>query len=305
MMELDQETLKEVSGRQLSLADFDRLARVEDVKTRNKLLKDIGTYNFDNAVARAVREEHRKKVTQEAKKQIKERGFKQLPDTERYSGKYEQIKCINLDNWKPEEGLGLKNAEDVLYLFDNWGSLCFYRKKKKAAPQEKSKAQIAKEKAIADAHAAIKEEEEVAFELRQKFVKSLSLSQKTAPLFLRGAAMGIIASTALYKSADRTALLKLVGVDPDGKWEQVRQDAVSAAARENIEPLIPSIVYAVFQDGKSNGYHSSYKAEWPKYEKNLMLDALYSWLVIMGYEMSDSEKQLQNGTHELFTEAVK
>ena len=32
-----------------------------------------------------------------------------------------------------------------------------------------------------------------------------------------------------------------------------------------------------------------------------MLDALYAWLELMGYEMSDDEKCLQNGTHRLFT----
>lgn len=46
MMELDQEHLKEVSERQISLSDFDRLAQIEDIKTRNKVLKDIGTYNL-------------------------------------------------------------------------------------------------------------------------------------------------------------------------------------------------------------------------------------------------------------------
>lgn len=50
MMELDQDELKEVSSRQISLSDFDRLAQIEDIKTRNKVLKDIGTYNFDGAV---------------------------------------------------------------------------------------------------------------------------------------------------------------------------------------------------------------------------------------------------------------
>ena len=33
-----------------------------------------------------------------------------------------------------------------------------------------------------------------------------------------------------------------------------------------------------------------------------MLDALYAWLQGMGYEMSDGEKALQDGTHELFQE---
>lgn len=302
MMELDQKTLKEVSERQLSLSDFDKLAQVESIKTRNKILQDIGTFNFDNAVTRAIREEHRKKVMPDAKKQAAALGVKQIPDSDRYSVKYEQFKHIDLCSWKPEDGLGVKDTDGVFYSFDNWGNLYFYRKKKKAAPEKKSKAQIAREKAIADAHAAVKEESAIAFELRQKFVQSLSVTHKNSSLFLRGAAIGIVASTVLYKIVDRRALLKLLGVDPDGKWDEVRSDGVRAITSREDDNLTPAIVYASFQDSKSNGYHSAYKDEWPKHNENLMLDALYAWLTLMGYEMSDGEKALQDGTHELFQE---
>lgn len=301
MAELDSDTLKEVSSRQLSLSDFDKLAQVESLKTRNKLLKDIGTYNFDGAVSRAIREEHRKKVLPEAKKQIKDLGLKLIPDSDRYSSKYESVKCINLDNWEPESGFRLGNADGILYYIDNWGTLSFYRKRKRAASEKKSQAQIEEEKAIADAHAAIKEEEEIAFDLRQKFVQNLTVTQKNIGLILRGAAIGIVAAATLYKSADRNALIKMMGVDPDGKWNETRDKTVSAAVSLSGNDLIPTIIYTQFQDSKTNGYHSSYKGDWPKHEKNLMLDALYAWLELMGYEMSDDEKGLQNGTHRLFT----
>ena len=302
MMELDQDELKEVSSRQISLSDFDRLAQIEDIKTRNKVLKEIGTYNFDGAVARAVREEHRKKVTPAAKKQIKELGLKELPDSERYSGKYDSVVSINLDTWDPESGFGLKDTTGVLYNLDHWGNLYFYKKRERAAQKKKSKAEVEREKAIANAHAAIKEETAVAFELRQKFISSISVSQKTLTPLLCGAVIGIVSSTVLYKSADRSSLLKLIGVDPDGKWDEVRSGAIKAITTMNIDTLIPEVIYSIFQDSKGNGYHSNHKWEWPKHEENLMLDALYAWLQGMGYEMSDEEKALQDGTHELFQE---
>lgn len=302
MMELDQEQLKEVSERQISLSDFDRLAQIEDIKTRNKVLKDIGTYNFDNSVTKAIREEHRKKVTPDAKKQIKALGLKEIPSSEQYSGKYDTVSRIDLDTWDPESGLGLKDTDGILYNLDHWGNLYFYKKRERAAQKKKSKAEVEREKAIANAHAALKEEDAVAYELRQKFVKSISVSQKTLTPLLCGAVIGIVSSSVLYKSADRSALLKLIGVDPDGKWDEVRSGAVRAITTMDINALIPEVVYAVFQDSKGNGYHNSYKGEWPKHEENLLLDALYAWLTGMGYEMSDSEKALQDGTHELFRE---
>lgn len=305
MMELDQEQLKEISERQISLSDFDRLAQIEDIKTRNKVLKDIGTYNFDSSVTKAIREEHRKKVTPDAKKQIKSLGLKEIPSSEQYSGKYDTVSRIDLDTWEPESGLGIKDTTGILYDLDHWGNLYFYKKRERAAQKKKSKAEVERGKAIANAHAAIKEEEAVAFELRQKFVKSISVSQKTLNPLLCGAVIGIVSSAVLYKSADRSGLLRLIGVDPDVKWAEVRSSAVKAITTMNVENLIPEVVYASFQDSKGNGYHSTYKGEWPKHEENLMLDALYAWLVGMGYEMSDSEKALQDGTHELFQEAGK
>lgn len=260
MAELNGDTLREVSSRQISMADFDKLAQVESIDTRNKLLKDIGTYNFDGAVTRAIRAEHRKKVTPAAKKLIKALGLRQLPETERYSSKYEKVKSVDLNHWRPEDGFALKNADGVFYYIDHWGDITFYKKKKKAEAQKKSQAEKEREKAIVDAHSACKEAEAVAFELRQQFVKGITVTQATAPLLLRGAVIGIAGSTVLYKSADRSALLKLIGIDPDGKWDEVRRSAINAITAYNGKDLIPTIVYAAFQDSKTNGYHTGYKA---------------------------------------------
>lgn len=305
MGELDPETLKEVSTRQLSITDFDKLAQIESLETRNSVLKDIGTFNFDNAVARAVRAEHREKVTPEAKKQIKKLGLKPIAESDRYSAKYDSVKSINLNTWNPDDGFGIEDSTGMLYFLSNWGDLTFYRKRPKAAAAKKSAAQIAEEKAVARALASVKEETEITYELRKTFIDSLHVTQKNIGLMLRGAAIGTVAGAALYKSADRNAILRLVDIDPDGKWDDVRSGAVNAAVSLDNDDLIPAIIYAQFQDSKNNGYYTAYKTEWLRHDKNLMLDALYAWLISMGYEMSDDEKALQNGTHELFKEATE
>lgn len=50
MAELNQDTLKKVSSRQVSLFDFDKLAQIEDVEKRNEVLKEIGTANYERAI---------------------------------------------------------------------------------------------------------------------------------------------------------------------------------------------------------------------------------------------------------------
>ena len=55
---LDQKKLKEVStSRQLSLTDFDELAKIKDLELRNKTLESIGTRDFLWTVRGAIRNE--------------------------------------------------------------------------------------------------------------------------------------------------------------------------------------------------------------------------------------------------------
>ena len=61
------------------------------------------------------------------------------------------------------------------------------------------------------------------------------------------------------------------------------------------------MIYARLGDGKSEGYFRSYWNSYTmKHEENEKLDRIYALLVKLGYEMSDDEKALQDGTHELF-----
>ena len=52
---LDQKTLKKVSDRQLSIGDFDELAKIDDIEVRNKLLTSMGTANFKNELQTALK----------------------------------------------------------------------------------------------------------------------------------------------------------------------------------------------------------------------------------------------------------
>ena len=54
-------------------------------------------------------------------------------------------------------------------------------------------------------------------------------------------------------------------------------------------------------DGSGNGYYSySYGEHAPSHDENEELDRLYDFLCGLGYQMSDEEIALRDGTHELF-----
>ena len=58
MAELDQSVLREVSDRQISMEDFDTLAKIDDIKVRNECLKNIGTANFTIEVQKKIKKQN-------------------------------------------------------------------------------------------------------------------------------------------------------------------------------------------------------------------------------------------------------
>ena len=90
MAELDQKKLKEVSVRQISLMDFDRLAQIEDLDLRNECLDKIGTNDFDLAVKKAVKHQNVNQNMPQVKAWLKSVKAKKLQRSESWSGKYER-----------------------------------------------------------------------------------------------------------------------------------------------------------------------------------------------------------------------
>ena len=96
------------------------------------------------------------------------------------------------------------------------------------------------------------------------------------------------------------------GEDEDGEDDAAfTLQAVTDAIGKTPEKALLRMIYARLGDGKSEGYFRSYWNSYTmKHEENEKLDRIYALLVKLGYEMSDDEKALQDGTHELFGEVT-
>ena len=73
-----------------------------------------------------------------------------------------------------------------------------------------------------------------------------------------------------------------------------------AVYREDPKRCLPGIIYVSFADTSENCFHTQYKREYPQHKENKRLSCLYEWLVSCGYEMSDDERMLMDGTHPIF-----
>lgn len=302
MMELDQEKLREVSKRQLSLTDFDKLAQIEDIKVRNQCLDKMGTHDFNQSVTWELKRQATKKKLPAARKLLKKLGAKELQNSETWGSAYDSISgYIYLADWEENTPLlDKKYSGQLFYTLDkDSGSLRFFEKHKRAAPEKKSPEQQVREKRIADAWAVIHEQAAVAYQLRSDFVKGLHYTQKNANLILKGALTYGVLDATVYSHSNGEAIKKLLGVDPN-YYAQDRAAKQMSAFHAAAPEIYPALIYGLFSDGPKEFYSGSYEKIFPEHSHSVKLDSLYSWLTSLGYEMSDEEKAMQDGSHEVF-----
>lgn len=294
MAELDSDLLKAASERQVSLADFDQLAKIEDLDERNACLEHIGTNNFELKLKRAIRRQEIAKMLPTVKSWLRSVHAKKISNSESWSCDYEQIGTSLFIN---EEISFPEVTGDVFYVLDDdYGQLKLYRKRKRAAPQKRPQAEIEREKATKEANEKCKELDELFRSLRADFAKDIRCQDKGK--LLLGAMNAITASAFSYRSTDSNVFYELSGVERS--YSEDRRFQCIAAVKENLCEITPQLIYAAFADNGRDFSHSTYTGIWPKHERNIMLELLYEWLVSLGYQMSDEEKAMQDGTHEIF-----
>ena len=306
MAELDQDTLKEVSSRQISLEDFDQLAKIDDIKQRNECLKSIGTANFTMDVQKKIKKQNIEKNLPWVKNQIRKAKGNKINRTQTYYGNHTQVgEGINIHELQGETQIVPDTGTKKLFycLDEETGRLSFYVEKEKPAPVRRPQAEIDREKAMAEANEKISELSALCHKLRSEFVKKLSYGNKNQKEMLNGLIRAIISHGFHYASVSSSELFAILG--EERPWGSDDEKLLTEKLLEKPTSTYPQIVYAAFCDSDTEVYHTTFKREWPKHKKNLRLDALYAWLTSVGYVMSDDEKALQDGTHSLFIDPQK
>lgn len=300
MAELDAATLREVSARQISMDDFDQLARIEDIRVRNECLKNIGTANFPFEVQKRIKKQNIAKNLPWVKNAIRLLKAKKITYTQTYYGDFSQIgEDIQIDELKGEN----LNAPDPgtkklhYYLDEDSGRLRFYLEREKSAPVRRPQAEIDTEKAQLEANEKCAELSALFHKLRSEFVKKLTYGSRNQKEMLNGVIRAIITHGFHYVSVSSTSLFAIIG--EERHWESGEEKRITDLLLTKPESTYPGIIYAAFCDKDNETYHTTYKKQWPRHSENSRLNALYSWLLSVGYIMSDEEKAMQDGTHEL------
>lgn len=303
---LDQNKLKEISStRQLSLKEFDALARIKNLEARNKAMEKIGTNDFALAVNLAVEKEKLDANMPVFLADMERLGIKKFPDSaNKYSSKYRRVGSLDLYEYEVTKDKIPKKTEGLYYEASYPRNVEFYVKEtKKAKIIKKSAKELEKEKRIKEAWFKVDAMAATHYELRKAFVENLRGTAKQREAVYMGAYSLIVLRSVAYMSCGDIS--KEAGMD--NKYFDPRRDekAVKLAyeSYDNTQKCI-EVIYKLFNDNEKEFYANDYRARYPEYKFNPRLEAMYHWLTKLGYQMSSEEKLIAAGTHEIFQQNI-
>lgn len=301
LTELDQGTLKDVATRQISMGDLDQLAKIENIRVRNKVLQDIGTNNFNHSFNQAMNEQLVRKNRPAVKQWLKKIGAIAIPEKDRYSNKYDTYQgCpyyVFLVSWD-EEKLPKRWKEPVYYVLDG-DSLRLLAKAKKAKPKKVSPAEKARKEAIDAAWKALDAAAKTAYDLRREFIAGVAMGKKNRESILTGAVYAALLAAVDGNWMERSEVAAALGEDLTD-FHQRMEKAWAAYAKVSPKDMA-KLVYAFFHDGaRVPCLATGGRWEFPVFARSVKLEILYNWLGELGYVVSDEETALLNGTHEAY-----
>jgi ParB family chromosome partitioning protein len=294
-----------------TLDAYMKLQKITDEKKRNKVLEALGTNNFNSAYQSAINEELRDRVLPAIIKQIE--AFAKPTDKQSWEIKgygyhsrcgyedYEKTGKLGFKipaKWEPDEYLYHVSTRDIS-IYKQQENFKAEVKMSELPPEEQQERREIRRK-----YKALKEASETAFQLRLDFVKSFAQkAQLKAEQFeaLSGFAYDCLL---LGEKRGHEHYAEIAGIEKGDRrmgyqqHKEIMQKDNTPAAK-----VLLTALYATLRDNAENTYFCGNESSTEKrglHKTNAKLSAIYDCICALGYQMSDDEQALRNGTHELF-----
>lgn len=283
---------------QLSLKDLYELEKIEDVKTRNKILKDANNSRelvsmAQRAVAEALRNKRYKQIADMAKKA----GIEKAPkgtENEMYSGKWDTVKEFDLDK-EPPKKISVKDS-DKLYYLQYWRAVRIIKRhkneKKELTPEEI--AQKEKDKKKKQIKAIMKELDAS----RKEFICHIIAGKIDAvenEEEIREKIWKLLIENGSYLSLD-TMIGFFTGKEYYNCTEEER-----AEARKKLEGLSYTQSMLVALHDEVSGTEIVNYCGYYKTDAGAKLKSCYAILEAYGWTFAnEDDEKILNGTHELY-----
>lgn len=303
---LDQNKLNKISStRQLSLKEFDELAKIKNMEARNEVMEKIGTNDFALAVKRAIDKEKLADNIPVFLADMERLGIKKFPDNaNKYSSKYRRVGSLDLYEYEVTKEKMPKKTKGLYYEASYPRNVEFYVKEtKKNKAREKSAKDIEKEKRIKEAWFKMDAMAATHHELRKTFMENFKATAKQHELVLMGAYSVAILQGVAYMGLGNVN--EEAGIDSKF-FDPKRDEKAIKLAFDGYSDIqqCAKVIYKLFGDNEKELYTNNSRFGYPTYKINPRLEALYHWLVALGYQMSSEEKLIAAGTHEIFQQNI-
>jgi ParB family chromosome partitioning protein len=300
---LDQKELKKKTDEhgafQLSLKDLYELEKIEDIKIRDRVLKEAhDSRDLVWRAKQAVIEETRQKNLKAFISLFEKAGIKpasKKAEEERWSEKWEVLKEWQLDKPAPE-ALGKLKGDNLQYV-TYWGNTVAVIKPAKKKEKKLSEYEI-QQIEIKNAKKEIRQKAKAMFDKADIFIKEV-IAGKIQPVkedveLYKELLCALAAGNVEFWESDIVKLYCGKDMYEAQKNESEYQEFLKW--KENLSPL-HRVIAQMSGIRKYDLYR--YNAEWD--ENNARrIKAVFSFLAKYGFSVSEEEEKLLDGTHELY-----
>ena len=313
LLKLDEEKFKQAEERGVSMFQFLEISDLKDETARNRALEAAGTNNFSSVLKS---EQTRQKDLENWEAFLDTLGtfakrVSKKPDeavqAEYFSSPRKRFSV-------PEDAAPLtgKCPDGKVHYYFSFTDGGYYRsaylyRDKTAQDKEKEDAATAEKQRILEINDLYARMDEHMKSLRDDFVCTASKKavQSAFPNIAEAVAYGACKSDASYSNSVFSSVASAICNYAKEEFKDRDEAATKAAAYAKLNPELALFYIAVHalenesSDWRNKGYMTLFNNQ-ITHRECPSLDKLYALLTNMGYQMSDEEKAIQNGTHQVF-----
>ena len=299
LLNIDGKKFKSAEERGATLEEYLQVAEIEDKKTRDKLTDMLGTNNFNWNLREAIKKQRDKKKLPIIKADMKRLGIKHDENLRTWLDGYKVVKSITIDEFESgcADDVAVTPGKELFWNTVQNDTVNIFKKlqkQKKEAPK-KSEAEI---HAI-ELRERLAKVTKKAYDSRAEFVKEFSSAKKYDAVLNEWCEEFLKWNfTGGYVLTDYRLLGEILGIEDCGPCK-IPEEELEKALREH--PGNGKLAMLIAARGNKEEYYDrNYGENVPTWRDDENLNMIYEYLEKLGYEMSDEEKALQDGTHELF-----
>lgn len=306
LLSLDREAFKKSVKRGATLADFALLDKLDTEEAKNEVLKSVGTNNFRACLDRALREQKDRKTMNAIREVVASYATKAdskaaMPENCLFYASY--------GSWSGTVEAPADAGEHAYWYTESGYGITVYRERtEEDKPAEKTPEQLAREAKTEEYREkcrVIEEDEESAYRLRLNYLKEYGFPKKAAETVALAACRMMILNPDALGDMDEDTIEAVYG---DGIYND-EHDLDTAVLMENAQvnpmKMLMVLLFALTEPVNHRVHDTEWLGGFYKCIKDdeSVYPGIYSALDGIGYEISDMEKSLLDGTHPSYESA--